>query len=145
MLRRLIVIAFAFLIASCAGVFLLVMAALFDPATREAGLVAEQQEARVGEPAQHRLASFQRAKDRLRRDGVETYGTMKADQWAGGNADNPVDSRDNGCVGECGTTLSNNLDAISPNAFGTSYFEQGRERLTYSATAQWKPVDELTL
>ncbi|ATI79689.1 TonB-dependent receptor [Sphingobium yanoikuyae] len=91
------------------------------------------------------LASFQRAKDRLRRDGVETYGTMKADQWAGGNADNPVDSRDNGCVGECATTLSNNLDAISPNAFGTSYFEQGRERLTYSATAQWKPVDELTL
>jgi hypothetical protein len=40
MLRRLIFIVFAFLIASCAGVFLLVMAALFDPATREAGLVA---------------------------------------------------------------------------------------------------------
>ena len=39
MLRRLIVIAFAFLIASCAGVFLLVMAALFDPATRETGLI----------------------------------------------------------------------------------------------------------
>jgi iron complex outermembrane receptor protein len=32
-----------------------------------------------------------------------------------------------------------------PNAFGTSYFEQGRERLTYSAAAQWKPVPELTI
>ena len=91
------------------------------------------------------LASFQRAKDRLRRDGLETYGTMLANQWAGGNPDNPVDSRDNGCTGTCATTLTGNLDAVSPNAFGTSYFEQGRERLTYSATAQWKPVDELTL
>lgn len=91
------------------------------------------------------LASFQRAKDRLRRDGLESYGTMRADQWSGANADNPVDSRDRDCVGACATTLTANPGAISPNAFGTSYFEQGRERLTYSATAQWKPVDELTL
>lgn len=91
------------------------------------------------------LASFQRAKDRLRRDGLETYGTMAANQWAGGNPDNPVDSRTRGCVGTCAATLTANLDARSPNAFGTSYFEQGRERLTYSATAQWKPVDPLTL
>ncbi|MBO9499115.1 MAG: TonB-dependent receptor [Novosphingobium sp.] len=91
------------------------------------------------------LASFQRAKDRLRRDGLETYGTMKANQWAGGNPDNPVDSRNIGCTGSCATTLTANLQAVSPNAFGTSYFEQGRERLTYSATAQWKPVDNLTL
>ncbi len=91
------------------------------------------------------LASFQRAKDRLRRDGLESYGTMRANQWAGGNPDNPIDSRTRGCLGACATTLTANLNAVSPNAFGTSYFEQGRERLTYSATAQWKPVDELTL
>ena len=91
------------------------------------------------------LASFQRAKDRLRRDGLESYGTMRANQWAGGNPDNPVDSRNNGCTGACATTLTANLNAVSPNAFGTSYFEQGRERLTYSATTQWKPVDQLTL
>lgn len=91
------------------------------------------------------LASFQRIKDRLRRDGVETYGTMKANQWSGANTDNPVDSRDFGCTGTCAATLTANPNAISPNAFGTSYFEQGRERLTYSAAVQWKPVDELTL
>jgi iron complex outermembrane receptor protein len=84
------------------------------------------------------LASFQRAKDRLRRDGVESYGTMTADFWNGS-----VTSGN--CTGTCATTLAANQDAVSPNAFGTSYFEQGRERLTYSATAQWKPVDELTL
>jgi iron complex outermembrane recepter protein len=91
------------------------------------------------------LASFQRAKDRLRRDGVESYGTIRANQWAGGNPDNPIDSRTRGCTGTCATTLTGNLNAVSPNAFGTSYFEQGRERLTYSATAQWEPIDELTL
>lgn len=91
------------------------------------------------------LASFQRAKDRLRRDGLESYGTMRADQWAGANPDNPIDSRTRGCLAACAATLTANPGAISPNAFGTSYFEQGRERLTYSATAQWKPVDELTL
>ncbi len=91
------------------------------------------------------LASFQRTKDRLRRDGIETYGTMKANQWSGGNPDNPVDSRNFGCTGACAATITANPNAISPNAFGTSFFEQSRERLTYSASAQWKPVDELTL
>ena len=98
------------------------------------------------------LASFQRAKDRLRRDGLETYGTITADFWAGQNdASTPANPAGGNsilagnCTGTCATTLTANPDAVSPNAFGTSYFEQGRERLTYSATAQWKPVDELTL
>src|SRR3990167_1831708 len=64
--------------------------------------------------------SVQKATDQLRRDGVETYGTMAANQWAGGNPDNPVDSRNFGCVGTCATTLTANLTARSPNAFGTS-------------------------
>lgn len=100
------------------------------------------------------LASFQRTKDRLRRDGVESYGTVSADFWSGAN-DGGISSllpRGSGatalppaCVGTCATTLLANPDAVFPNAFGTSYFEQARERLTYSATAQWKPVPELTL
>ena len=89
--------------------------------------------------------SVQRAKDRLRRDGVETYGTMAANQWAGGNADNPVDSRDFGCVGACADTLSANLGARSPNAFGTSFFEQERERTSYTASLQFRPNDQLEL
>src|SRR3546814_7602737 len=45
----------------------------------------------------------------------------------------------------CETTLARNPGARFQNACGTSYFEQGRERVTYSATAQWKPVSQLTL
>jgi iron complex outermembrane receptor protein len=90
------------------------------------------------------IASFQRAKDRLRRDGLETYGTITADFWAGKN-DAGADSRNNNCTGACATTLTANPGAKSPNAFGTSYFEQDRERLTYSAGIQFKPVDQLTL
>ena len=92
------------------------------------------------------LVAFQRAKDRLRRDGLESYGTMRADQWDGKNTDNPVSSIANGtCTGACATTLAANPAAISPNAFGTSYFQQDRERLSYSAVVQWKPVEQLTL
>jgi len=90
------------------------------------------------------LASFQRSKDRLRRDGLESYGTITADFWSGKN-DAGSDSRNNGCTGACATTLTANPSARFPNAFGTSYFEQNRERLTYSAEAQWKPVPELTV
>lgn len=89
--------------------------------------------------------SVQRAEDQLRRDGVESYGTIAANQWAGGNPDNPVDSRTRGCTGSCATTLTANLNARSPNAFGASYFEQGRVRTTYTTALQWKPTDALSL
>lgn len=91
------------------------------------------------------LASFQRFKDHLRRDGLESYGTIPASFWNGNN-DGGVSSITTGnCTGECATTLLANPDARFPNAFGTSYFEQTRERKTYSGTVQWKPVDKLTL
>jgi iron complex outermembrane receptor protein len=90
-------------------------------------------------------ASVQKATDQLRRDGVETYGTMAASQWAGGNPDNPVDSRNFGCTGACATTLTSNLTARSPNAFGTSFFEQERDRLTYTGSIQFRPNDQLEL
>ncbi|MDR6627822.1 TonB-dependent receptor [Caulobacter segnis] len=88
--------------------------------------------------------SVQRAEDQLRRDGVESYGTIAANQWAGGNPDNPVDSRTKGCTGACATTLTSNLTARSPNAFGASYFEQDRTRTTYTTALQWKPTDALS-
>lgn len=85
--------------------------------------------------------SAQKSTDQLRRDGVETYGTMAANQWAGGNPDNPVDSRTRGCLGACATTLTANLNARSPNAFGTSFFEQERDRTTYTAALQFRPAE----
>jgi iron complex outermembrane receptor protein len=88
--------------------------------------------------------SVQRAEDQLRRDGVESYGTIAANQWAGGNPDNPVDSRTRGCTGTCASTLTSNLTARSPNAFGASYFEQDRTRTTYTTALQWKPTDALS-
>ncbi len=88
--------------------------------------------------------SVQRAEDQLRRDGVESYGTIAANQWAGGNPDNPVDSRTRGCTGACASTLTSNLTARSPNAFGASYFEQDRTRTTYTTALQWKPTDALS-
>lgn len=88
--------------------------------------------------------SVQRAEDQLRRDGVESYGTIAANQWAGGNPDNPVDSRTRGCTGTCATTLTSNLTARSPNAFGASYFEQDRTRTTYTTALQWRPTDKLS-
>lgn len=91
------------------------------------------------------LASFQRAKDRLRRDGLEAYGTITADFWSGQNDAGASSITTGQCTGTCATTLLANPDAVFPNAFGTSYFEQGRERLTYSAAAQWRPVPELTI
>ncbi|MGN6278081.1 MAG: TonB-dependent receptor [Sphingomonas sp.] len=91
------------------------------------------------------LASFQRTKDRLRRDGLESYGTIPASFWNGNN-DGGVSSITTGnCTGDCATTLLANPDARFPNAYGTSYFEQTRERKTYSGTVQWKPIDKLTL
>lgn len=88
--------------------------------------------------------SVQRAEDQLRRDGVESYGTIAANQWAGGNPDNPVDSRTRGCTGTCASTLTANLTARSPNAFGASYFEQDRTRTTYTTSLQYKPTDALS-
>ncbi|WP_374453414.1 TonB-dependent receptor [Phenylobacterium sp.] len=89
--------------------------------------------------------SVQKATDQLRRDGIETYGTMAASNWAGGNADNPVDSRNFGCTGTCASTLGANLNARSPNAFGTSFFEQERDRTSYTASLQYRPTEEIEL
>lgn len=91
------------------------------------------------------LASFQRTEDHLRRDGIESYGTINANFWNGVNDAGASSIANGNCTGTCATTLTANPNAKAPNAFGTSYFAQDRKRLTYSATAQWKPVDQLTI
>jgi len=90
------------------------------------------------------LASYNRAEDHLRRDGVESYGTITADFWDGNSGGGASSIADGNCTGACATTLTANPKARFPNAFGTSYFEQTRLRNTYSATAQWRPTEHLT-
>ncbi|NEX94011.1 TonB-dependent receptor [Caulobacter sp. 17J65-9] len=93
------------------------------------------------------VVSAQQAKDQLRRDGLEAYGTIPANYYAGGSPDNPgANSITSGnCTGACATTLLANPNAKGLNSFGTSYFEQTRERTTYTAGIQWRPIDKLEL
>ena len=93
------------------------------------------------------LVSAQRASDELRRDGLEAYGTIPASYYAGGNAENPGgNSIANGnCVGACATTLTANPNAKGLNSFGTHFFEQQRERNSYTVALQYRPNDSLDL
>ena len=93
------------------------------------------------------LVSAQRASDALRRDGLESYGTIPANYYNGGNPENPgANSITNGnCSGPCAATLLANPNARGLNAFGTSYFEQQRERDSYTVALQWRPNDRLDL
>lgn len=93
------------------------------------------------------LVSAQRAVDQLRRDGLEAFGTIPANYYMGGNADNPgANAITNGnCTGACATTLQANPNARGLNSFGTSYFEQSRERNSYTVAAQWRPNAQLDL
>jgi len=92
------------------------------------------------------LFSAQHAKDQLRRDGVESYGTIPASYYNGGNPENPVSSITNGnCTGACASTLTANPNARGLNSFGTSFFEQERVRDSYTLALQWRPNDNLEL
>jgi len=90
------------------------------------------------------ILSAQHAKDQLRRDGIESYGTIPASYYNGGNPENPVSSITNGnCTGTCATTLAANPNARGVNSLSVSYFEQERVRDSYTAALQWKPTDAL--
>lgn len=93
------------------------------------------------------LVSAQHAKDMLRRDGLEAYGTIPASYYAGGNPENPgANAIANGnCVGDCAATLLANPTARGLNSFGTHFFEQTRERDTYTVALQWRPLARLDL
>lgn len=90
--------------------------------------------------------SAQHAKDQLRRDGIESYGTIPASYYNGGNPENPVSAIANGnCTGTCATTLAANPNARGVNSLSVSYFEQERVRDSYTAALQWRPSEALEL
>ncbi|GAD58759.1 LOW QUALITY PROTEIN: N-acetylglucosamine-regulated TonB-dependent outer membrane receptor [Brevundimonas abyssalis TAR-001] len=90
------------------------------------------------------LVAAQRASDFLRRDGVQSYGTVTASDYLpstqrrGSRALPP-------CVGACADTLAANPDAIGLNALAASYFEQQRDRDSYMAALQWRPTPNLEI
>ncbi|MDY6922473.1 MAG: TonB-dependent receptor [Pseudomonadota bacterium] len=93
------------------------------------------------------LISAQRASDALRRDGLESYGTIPASYYMGGSPENPgANSIANGnCAGTCATTLAANPDARGMNAFGTHFFEQQRERDSLTVAVQFRPTAALDI
>ena len=101
------------------------------------------------------ILSAQRANEAIRRDGVESYGTVTGRDYAegqgGGNSFTPTMDWGAGvevppsCSGECETTLRANLDAIAPNSISAHYFEQQRERDTLSLALQFRPHEKLDI
>lgn len=88
------------------------------------------------------LVAAQRASDFLRRDGIQSYGTITAGEYisstqASWKPGSPT------CVGACADTLAANPNAVGLNALGASYFEQDRQRDSYMAALQWRPTPNL--
>lgn len=89
------------------------------------------------------LLAVQRASDFLRRDGVQSYGTVTAQQYAPSLLDSWKGPAP--CTGQCAATLAANPDAVGLNALAASYFEQERERDSYMAALQWRPAPGLEI
>lgn len=100
------------------------------------------------------LFSAQKSTENIRRDGVESYGSVSAldyrdGQGGGGSVNNrPMDwsigqPKPQICVGACESTLQNNLTARGPNSLSAHYFEQERKRDTFSLALQAKPTENL--
>src|SRR5690606_36518351 len=88
------------------------------------------------------LVAAQRASDFLRRDGIQSYGTITAGEYisstqASWKPGSPT------CVGACADTLAANPNAVGLNALVASYFEQDRQRNSYMAALQWRPTPNL--
>ncbi|WP_415013100.1 TonB-dependent receptor [Brevundimonas sp.] len=90
------------------------------------------------------LVAAQRASDFLRRDGVQSYGTITAAEYAPSTQASWKPGSPT-CVGACADTLAANPDAIGLNALAASYFEQQRDRDSYMAALQWRPTPNLEL
>ncbi|WP_372017568.1 TonB-dependent receptor, partial [Pseudoxanthomonas sp. 10H] len=109
------------------------------------------------------IVAAQRADESIRRDGIESYGTVTARNYAYGtdsfgsiynrptdwsvpaNPDGSQPTLPPSCTGTCATTILNNLDAVGPNSVSAHYFEQQRTRDTISVALQFKPVDQLDI
>ncbi|MGW8128108.1 MAG: hypothetical protein ACWGG5_07515 [Stenotrophomonas sp.] len=49
------------------------------------------------------------------------------------------------CTGTCAETLYANPNAVGPNSTSAHFFEQQRERKTYSLALQFKPVEQMNI
>ena len=105
------------------------------------------------------IVSAQRSNESIRRDGIESYGTVTGDHYISGRegAGNSISTTGTdwstdppgvlppSCVGACATTLLANPDAVAPNSISAHYFEQQRERDTISVALQFKPHEKLDI
>ncbi len=110
------------------------------------------------------IISAQASNESIRRDGIESYGTVKAGDFINGLggsngsvtnlptdwsvAPNPDGSQPTSpptCTGTCAETLYANRNAVGPNSTSAHFFEQKRERKTYSLALQFKPVEQMNI
>jgi len=105
------------------------------------------------------IVSAQRSKERIRRDGIESYGTVTGDHYASGRegssnsltstttdwSTDPPTTMPPSCVGSCADTLRANLGAVGPNSISAHYFQQERDRDTLSMALQFKPHEKLDI
>lgn len=105
------------------------------------------------------IISGQRSDESIRREGIESYGTVTGDHYINSRdgAPNSITSTSDdwstgeavtmppSCVGSCATTLLANPNAVAPNSISAHYFEQKRERDTLSLALQFKPHEKLDI
>jgi len=105
------------------------------------------------------IISGQRSDESIRREGIESYGTVTGDHYINSRdgAPNSITSTSDdwstgeavtmppSCVGSCATTLLANPNAVAPNSISAHYFEQKRERDTLSLSLQFKPHEKLDI
>jgi iron complex outermembrane receptor protein len=105
------------------------------------------------------IISAQRSIENIRRDGIESYGTVTGKDYINGKggspnsvtttttdwSTDPATTMPPSCVGACKDTLLANPNAVAPNSISAHYFEQERERDTLSVALQFKPNDKLDI
>ena len=91
------------------------------------------------------ILSAQSSNESIRRDGIESYGTVLAKHYRDG-LDGAAGSIATGnCKGACADALNANPNAVGPSSMSAHFFEQKRKRNTYSASLQFKPMEQLNI
>ncbi|WP_303747469.1 TonB-dependent receptor [Stenotrophomonas pigmentata] len=110
------------------------------------------------------ILSAQSSNESIRRDGIESYNTVRAKNYRDGldgvagsvnntafdwskppNPDGSQPRLPGTCQGACADALNANPEAIGPSTISAHFFEQKRERNTYSASLQFKPIEQLNI
>lgn len=105
------------------------------------------------------ILSAQRSEEQIRREGIESYGTVKGSDYAKGRSGSPNSLTSTStdwsttpetikppsCVGSCKTTLEANPNAVGPNSISAHFFEQQRKRDTLSLNVQFRPIKPLDI